>query len=398
MGRDHDCISRPACRCLSRFLAVFCAPVRIEHPRFSRTEAGNSAVAFTSHGCDRANESAKDESDHCRALSRSADRRESSAVDRREGGGLLAISRRHSWDGQLREVDRRACFAARGRAEIIMWEVMFWPIVACVLLPWLLVYLGLHVVQRGIIFIDIAMAQMASLGICLAVLLHLDLESWTTFGIALAFTLVGAAIFSVTGKRASQIPQEAVIGISYVVAAAAAVLLLSRAAEGDEEIKNMLVGNLLLVTPREVWKCFALFVAVGIFHFVLRKSFLLVSFDRDRAHQQGLRVRWWDFLFYAAFGLVVTSFVRIAGVLLVFSYLIVPAVCGINLATRISHRLLIGWVIAWVGGIAGLFLSFWWDLPSGAAIVCTFGAILIIVSIYGLLRARFRGVSTRLPS
>ena len=150
---------------------------------------------------------------------------------------------------------------------------MFWPIVACVLLPWLLVYLGLHVVQRGIIFIDIAMAQMASLGICLAVLFHLDLQGWTTFGIALGFTLIGAAIFSVTGKRSSQIPQEAVIGISYVVAAAAAVLLLSRAAEGDEEIKNMLVGNILLVTPHEVWKCFALFVAVGVFHFLLRRQF-----------------------------------------------------------------------------------------------------------------------------
>jgi zinc/manganese transport system permease protein len=279
-----------------------------------------------------------------------------------------------------------------------MWEVMLWPIVACVLLPWLLVYLGLHVVQRGIIFIDIAMAQMASLGICLAVLLHLDLESWTTFGIALGFTLTGAAVFSVTGKRASQIPQEAVIGISYVVAAAAAVLLLSRAAEGDEEIKNMLVGNILLVTPREVWERFALFATVGILHFVLRKNFLLVSFDRDGAYQRGLRVRWWDFVFYAVFGLVVTSFVRIAGVLLVFSYLIVPAVCGITLADRIGNRLLIGWVIALIGGIAGLFLSFWWDLPSGAAIVCTFGAILIIVSIYSLLRARLRGAPTRLPS
>ena len=224
-----------------------------------------------------------------------------------------------------------------------MWEVMFWPIVACVLLPWLLVYLGLHVVQRGIIFIDIAMAQMASLGICVAVLLHLNLESSPTFAIALGFTLVGAAIFSFTGKRASQVPQEAVIGIAYVVAAAAAVLLLSRAAEGDEEIKKMLVGNILLVSPEEVWKCFALFVAVGILHFILRRSFLLVSFDRDRAYEQGLRVRWWDFLFYAAFGLVVTSFVRIAGVLLVFSYLIVPAVCGINLARKLgsatSHRL-----------------------------------------------------------
>jgi zinc/manganese transport system permease protein len=263
---------------------------------------------------------------------------------------------------------------------------MFWPIVACVLLPWLLVYLGLHVVQRGIIFIDIAMAQMASLGICLAVLFHLDLQSWTTFGIALAFTLVGGAIFSITGKRTSQIPQEAVIGISYVVAAAAAVLLLSRAAEGDEEIKNMLVGNILLVTPHEVWKCFALFVAVGVFHFLLRRNFLLVSFDRDGAYQKGLRVRWWDLLFYAVFGLVVTSFVRIAGVLLVFSYLIVPAVCGINLAQRTANRLLIGWFIALLGGIAGLFLSYWWDLPSGAAIVCTFGALLILISLFALWR------------
>src|SRR2546421_2228771 len=181
-----------------------------------------------------------------------------------------------------------------------MWEVMLWPIVACILLPWLLVYLGLHVVQRGIIFIDIAMAQMASLGICLAVLLHLDLESWTTFGIALAFTLVGATVFSVTGKRASQIPQEAVIGIAYVVAAAAAVLLLSRAAEGDEQIKNMLVGNILLVTPREAWERVALFIAVGIFHFIFRKNFLLVSFNHAGAYDKGLRVRWWDFLFYAA--------------------------------------------------------------------------------------------------
>lgn len=267
---------------------------------------------------------------------------------------------------------------------------MFWPIVACVLLPWLLVYLGLHVVQRGIIFIDIAMAQMASLGICVAVLFHLDLQSWTTFAIALGFTLIGGAIFSVTGKRTSQIPQEAVIGISYVVAAAAAVLLLSRAAEGDEEIKNMLVGNILLVTPLEVWKCFGLFLAVGIFHFILRRNFLLVSFERDRAHQQGLRVRWWDFLFYAAFGLVVTSFVRIAGVLLVFSYLIVPAACGINLADRIGGRLLIGWIIALVGGVAGLFLSFYWDLPSGAAIVCTFGALLVLVSFVGVFRRHCR--------
>ncbi|MEP7249463.1 MAG: metal ABC transporter permease [Spartobacteria bacterium] len=265
---------------------------------------------------------------------------------------------------------------------------MFWPIVACVLLPWLLVYLGLHVVRRGIIFIDIAMAQMASLGICVAVLLHLQLDRWPAFFIALAFTLVGAAIFSLTGKRASQIPQEAIIGISYVVAAATAVLLLSRAAEGDEEIKNMLVGNILLVTPVEVGKCFGLFLFVGLVHFALRKSFLLVTFDREGAYDSGLRVRWWDFLFYALFGLVVTSFVRIAGVLLVFTYLIVPAVCGINLARSLLNRLLIGWLIALLGGVIGLFLSFQWDLPSGAAIVCTFGVLLVLVGLVGLLRRK----------
>jgi zinc/manganese transport system permease protein len=127
----------------------------------------------------------------------------------------------------------------------------------------------------------------------------------------------------------------------------------------------------------------------------LRRNFLLISFDRDGAYQKGLPVRWWDFLFYAVFGLVVTSFVRITGVLLVFSYLIVPAVCGINLATRIGHRLLVGWVIAWLGGIAGLFLSFWWDLPSGAAIVCTFGALLILISFFALWRhRRARSVAT----
>src|SRR6266508_266092 len=388
MGRGFTAIQRSERRRLSRLVAIFRAPVRLKHRHFPRAEAGHPPFPIAPCRGDCTDESAEDQGNHRRAISRSENRRESRKRDWRESRGLFAIPGRTAGNGQLRKADRNPRVATGCGAEIVMWEVMFWPLAACVLLPWLLVYLGLHVVQRGIIFIDIAMAQMASLGICLAVLFHLDLQSWTPFGIALGFTLAGAAIFSVTGKRASQIPQEAVIGISYVVAAAAAVLLLSRAAEGDEEIKQMLVGNILLVTPLEVWKCFALFVAVGILHFILRRNFLLVSFNRDGAYEKGLRVRWWDFLFYAAFGLVVTSFVRIAGVLLVFSYLIVPAVCGINLATRISHRLLIGWMIAWLGGIAGLFLSFWWDLPSGAAIVCTFGALLILISFFALWQHR----------
>jgi zinc/manganese transport system permease protein len=263
---------------------------------------------------------------------------------------------------------------------------MFWPIMACVLLPWLLVYLGLHVVQRGIIFIDIAMAQMASLGICIAVLSGFEPESYTAYAIGLGVTLVGAAIFSITGKRITRVPQEAIIGISYVVAAAAAILLLSRSAHGNEEIRNMLVGDITVVSATEVWKCLAVFLAVGAIHFALRKEFLLVSFQRDAASSRGMRVAWWDFLFYATFGVVVTIFVRIAGVLLVFSYLIAPAVCAVSLAQSLPGRLLIGWGVSLVGGIAGLFLSYWWDLPSGAAIVCTLGAMLVLTALRSFVR------------
>jgi zinc/manganese transport system permease protein len=263
---------------------------------------------------------------------------------------------------------------------------MFWPSAACILLPWLLVYLGLHVVQRGIIFIDIAMAQMASLGICVGVLLGYEPESIMSYVMGLGVTLIGAAIFSVSGKRASQVPQEAIIGITYVVAAAAAVLLLSRSAHGNEEIRNMLVGDITVVSAVEVWKCFSVFIVVGVVHFIFRKNFLLVSFHRDEAYQREWKVRWWDFFFYATFGIVVTIFVRVAGVLLVFSYLIVPAVCAVTLARTIPMRLLIGWGISLLGGIGGLFVSYWGDFPSGAAIVVTFGALLILASAIVLLR------------
>jgi len=269
-----------------------------------------------------------------------------------------------------------------------MFEIMFWPSAACILLPWLLVYLGLHVVQRGIIFIDIAMAQMASLGICVGVLLGYEPESPLSYAMGLGVTLLGAAIFSVSAKRSSKVPQEAIIGIAYVVAAAAAILLLSRSAHGNEEIRNMLVGDITVVSAAEVWKCFAVFIVVGIVHFFFRKNFMLVSFQREEAYRRGWSVRWWDFFFYATFGIVVTIFVRVAGVLLVFSYLIVPAVCAVILARRISVRLLLGWAISLIGGIGGLFISFWGDFPSGAAIVCTFGALLILAALVALLRPR----------
>jgi zinc/manganese transport system permease protein len=267
-----------------------------------------------------------------------------------------------------------------------------WPLIALVLLPAILVDFGLHVVGRGIIFVDLALAQIAALGIATAVLLGADAEHGTMpYVLAILFTLAGAALFSLTRFRHPRVPHEAIIGIIYIVAAAAATMVLSRTAAGDEEIKNLLVGNILLVSRAEVIRTALLYLAVGAFHFALRRRFHLVSFAADEAERQGISVRLWDFLFYATFGLVVTSFVRIAGVYLVFSYLIVPAVCGALLSSRTAVRLAVGWVVALTAGLVGLLLSTQWqemDLPTGPTIVCAFGALLMLSGAVAAVRMR----------
>lgn len=270
-----------------------------------------------------------------------------------------------------------------------------WPLVALVLLPGLLVYLGLHVVQRGVLFVDLALAQVAALGVAVALLLGADPDhSLLPYAMALGFTFLGAGIFSLTRFRHPRVPQEAFIGIVYIVSAAAAVVVLSKSAEGDEAIKNLLVGNILLVNRREVLTTFALFAALGLFHFVFRRRFLEVSFDEEGARARGVSLRLWDFLFYVTFGFAVTSFVLLSGVYLVFTYLIVPAVCGALLSNHIGRRLAIGWVVALTAGIAGLLLSTQWtamDLPTGPTIVCTFGVLLLLTGALAYLRHRRSG-------
>lgn len=273
-----------------------------------------------------------------------------------------------------------------------LFSLWLWPLIALIALPAILVYFGLHVVGRGIIFVDLALAQIAALGIATAILLGADPDHGTLpYVLAIAFTLAGSALFSLTRFRHPRVPQEAIIGIIYIVAAAAATLVLSRTAAGDEEIKNLLVGNILLVSRAEVLRTLLLYAAVGAVHFALRRKFHLVSFDTDEAERQGMSVRLWDFLFYATFGLVVTSFVRIAGVYLVFSYLIVPAVCGALLSSRTAVRLAIGWVVALTAGVVGLVLSTEWqsmDLPTGPTIVCLFGGLLVLSGAAAFVQSR----------
>jgi zinc/manganese transport system permease protein len=266
---------------------------------------------------------------------------------------------------------------------------MRWPLIACLLLPGILVYLGLHIVRREVIFVDLALAQVAALGTCVSLLLGHDSHDLQTYLWSFGFTLIGAAIFALTrAKEHHIVPQEALIGIVYVVAAALGILLLSRSAEGNEELRRTLIGDVLLVNPRDVMKTFGIFVAIGVVHFIFRKKFLMISFEPERALAEKLAVRWWDFLFYGLFGMVVTSFVQIGGVLLVFSYLIVPAVCANFLARKLAALLAIGWTVATVSSVIGLYGAYRFDFPTGAAIVCTLGAALILTLIVSGFRGR----------
>src|SRR3954468_3322222 len=266
---------------------------------------------------------------------------------------------------------------------------MKWPLIAVLILPWLLVYLGLHIVQRGVIFVDLALAQTAAFGTCMALLFGYDVHDWQSYAFSLGFTFFGAALLTFTRTRNQRVPQEALIGIVYVVAAAASILALSKSAGGNEELQRSLVGELLVVHPEDVIKTFALFVAVGIAHFIFRKKFLAISASSERAAADGINVRLWDFLFYMLFGLVVTSFVHIGGVLLVFSYLVVPAVCASFLATSMRVRFGIGWAIATTCSVVSLLITARVDFPIGAAMVCVLGiALVLVTTIYRLFLRR----------
>ena len=274
----------------------------------------------------------------------------------------------------------------------IAWEVMKWPFVACLLFPPLLVYLGLHVVKREVIFVDLALAQVATLGTCVALLMGHHFDDRITFWISLGVTFVGAAFFSWTrGSRKAAVPQEAIIGITFVVAAAGVILLLSRVAGGKEELEHLLTGDILNVTRDEIGQRGLLFGAIAMFYAAFHRRFALISSAEDETETQGVNVKLWDFLFYASFAIVVVSFVRIAGVLLTFAYLIVPAVCGTMLADRWSRRLIVGWIVAVSSSLIGLWTSYKVDLPTGAAIVCASGLLLAVVGAMVSLRGARAG-------
>jgi len=263
------------------------------------------------------------------------------------------------------------------------------PFLASLILTGIHAYLGVHVVERGVIFVDLALAQIAALGATVAILMGMDPHGSGAYWLSLAFTFAGAAVFAFARTRRGHIPQEAFIGIAYAVASASAILAMSKATGETEHLKDMLVGNILAVSMHDVAKTAVLYGAIGIFHYIFRKQFLLISTSPEQAEAKGMSIRFWDFLFYASFGFVVTSSVAIAGVLLVFCYLVVPSVGAMLFADRIGRRLAIGWIMGTLVSALGVYFSVLLDLPTGAAIVCTFGAVLIIMFFVYLILSRW---------
>jgi len=253
--------------------------------------------------------------------------------------------------------------------------------VASLILTGIHAYLGVHVVERGVIFVDLSLAQIAALGSTVAYLMGYDLHSTAAYFFSLGFTFLGAAIFALSRvHRKTRIPQEAVIGIVYAVSAAIAILAMSKATSETEHLKEMLVGNILSVTWPELGKTALLYALVGVFHYIFRRNFLAISMDEAEAERRGLNIRFWDFLFYVSFGFVVTSSVAVAGVLLVFCFLIVPSVAAMLFSERLGVRLAIGWSLGAVVSAGGVALSFILDLPTGATIVATFGVTLLLLA------------------
>ena len=273
--------------------------------------------------------------------------------------------------------------------EILQFLIL--PFLASLILTGIHAYLGVHVVERGVIFVDLALAQIAALGATTAILIGMDPHGTGAYWMSLGFTFVGAAIFTFVRSRQKRIPLEAFIGITYAVASAAAIIAMSKATGETEHLKDMLVGNILAVSKHDVLKTALLYGVIGLFHFIFRKKFLAISLGHNSAEPQPqLNVHLWDFLFYASFGFVVTSSVAIAGVLLVFCYLVVPSVGAMLFADRIGTRLAIGWTMGTLVSALGCYCSVLFDTPTGATIVCTFGGVLVLMAVVKALFFRVK--------
>jgi len=258
---------------------------------------------------------------------------------------------------------------------------LLYPFAASVAFVLIHAYLGVHVLRRNIVFADLALAQLSALGATVAFALGYAPVSPAGFAYAFAFTTLGAALLTATRALARFVSQEAFVGILYVAATAATVLVVDRSPQGAEHVKKILIGSILTVEAPELVKFAVLYGIIGLLHWFARRPMLAVANEAQPAGRSALAVSLWDFLFFLSFGVVVTSSVTTAGVLLVFSFLIVPAVIGAMFSRAVSVVLAIAWSTGILASAVGLAGSFVLDLPTGAAMVVAFVLTLALAGV-----------------
>jgi zinc/manganese transport system permease protein len=262
-------------------------------------------------------------------------------------------------------------------------------LIASLVLAGIHAYLGFHIVRRGVIFVDLALAQMAALGVAVSLVFNVHESDLLTYALALGMTFVGAAAFAwLRGQERRNVPLEAFIGIVFATAQAAVFLVLEKSPSGPEHLKETLAGSLFTVDPRHVLDTAILYTVIGVAHFLLRKPFFEITNDPRGAEARGRRLFWWDLVFYAMFGFVVTSSVQIAGVLLVFGYLVIPAVAGLLATQRTGVALAVGWAFGFLGSCLGLLGSIQFDLPAAPSILVSLTVLLVVVGAVQALRQR----------
>jgi len=269
--------------------------------------------------------------------------------------------------------------------EAFSYPFMWWALAACLVLAGIHAYLGFHVVKRGVIFVDLSMAQIAALGMAIAIATKLHDHPILGYLFPIAATLLGAILFAWLRHFEHRVPLEAFIGITFASAQAAVLLMLEHTPSGTEHLKETLMGSIFTVSPRTVIQTAMIYTAIGAIHVLIRKPLFEITNDPVTA-KTTRNLFAWDVLFYGTFGIVVTSSVRIAGVLLVFALLVIPSVAGVLVSDRTSVRLVVGWVFGFICCIAGLMAAFAFDTPAAPMILAVLTVALVV---HGLLVTAF---------
>lgn len=255
------------------------------------------------------------------------------------------------------------------------WQILLPALAMTALMIITHTYLGLHVLARGIIFVDLALAQIAALGASVAFLLGHEAHGYEAQAFAFGATLIAALAFTGLHKIPGKTAREVTIGCVYVVATALSLVILSRTNQGMEELKSLFNGNILWVRWQEILFVAAAYAVLVLLHGLQHKRFYALSFAEEKTKRPSL---FWEFLFFASFAVVITLAVNIAGILLVFAFLIIPGFSASLLAGSFAKRLLLGWLLGLIGSVIGLWLSFIADLPVGATVVSLLGGLPII--------------------